>query len=508
MNLTTHPWIPVVLKAPSASGQSVTTLVSLLDCFAKAEEIRDLAVQPHERIALLRLLICIAHAALDGPETRWDWKECRADIQPKCAAYLQRWEAQFELFGEGPRFLQVPGLTAAKEEQEGNAATKLNLTLASGNNATLFDNAAGMRRPVEPAALALALLTFQCFSPGGRIGVAKWNGADTAGKGSSNHAPCTPSSMLHSYIIGESLLDTLWHNLLNKDWVHDGGWGKPIWEWPVTSLGDGDAIKNATMSYLGRLVPLSRAIRLEPDGERLLLANGLDYPIFPAFREVAATVVLRNDEAAVLGVSLGRSIWRQLGAILTRRAAQTETQGGFLALGNVEGDQSVTLWVGALVTDKAKILDVVESSFDLPAALFGTEGRVCYESGVGHADLWSGALSRAVRVYAGDLKLDPVPYEAARHFFWTAVEQHLALLIETSRTPATAGDWPQTEWGKRVREAAYDAYAFACPASTPRQVKAFALGQGYLSLAKPKAETDGAAPKAAKASKKKAKASA
>ena len=61
MNLTTDPWIPIVW----ANGQPGT--VSLGDAFARGEDIRDLAVRPHERIALMRLLICIAQAALDGP---------------------------------------------------------------------------------------------------------------------------------------------------------------------------------------------------------------------------------------------------------------------------------------------------------------------------------------------------------------------------------------------------------------------------------------------------------
>ncbi|MEI6540890.1 MAG: type I-E CRISPR-associated protein Cse1/CasA, partial [Planctomycetota bacterium] len=161
---------------------------------------------------------------------------------------------------------------------------KLDLTLASGNNASLFDNAAGNPRAVDAGRLALTLLAFQCFSPGGRIGVAKWNGADTAGKGSSNHAPCTPSSMLHTFLHGPSLLDTIHLNLLNKEEASDlgtKGWGRPVWELPVTKAGDKEAIANATGSYLGRLVPLSRAIRLDAEGRQMILANGLDYPLAP-----------------------------------------------------------------------------------------------------------------------------------------------------------------------------------------------------------------------------------
>jgi len=45
--------------------------------FETGHQIQDLAVRPHERIALMRLLICIAQSALDGPEDYDDWNGCR-----------------------------------------------------------------------------------------------------------------------------------------------------------------------------------------------------------------------------------------------------------------------------------------------------------------------------------------------------------------------------------------------------------------------------------------------
>jgi len=76
MNLSTEAWIPVVWN----NGQPGT--VSLCEAFERGAEIRDLAVRPHERIALMRLLICIAQAALDGPADYDDWKDCRPKIAP------------------------------------------------------------------------------------------------------------------------------------------------------------------------------------------------------------------------------------------------------------------------------------------------------------------------------------------------------------------------------------------------------------------------------------------
>ena len=61
MNLIIDPWIPAV----RANGRR--ELFSLQDLFAQAQELHDLAVKPHERVALMRLLLCITQAALDGP---------------------------------------------------------------------------------------------------------------------------------------------------------------------------------------------------------------------------------------------------------------------------------------------------------------------------------------------------------------------------------------------------------------------------------------------------------
>ena len=479
MNLTTDPWIPALDTAGRRE------LFSLQDLFARAHELRDLAVKPHERIAVMRLLLCITQAALDGPEDEDDWAKCREEIQPKVGEYLNVWKPAFELFGDGVRFLQFDNLKPGKDADDGNAVTKLDLALATGNNTTLFDNVAGSERTLQLARSALNLLAFQCFAPGGRIGVAKWNGKDTAGGGSSNHAPATPSSMAHTMVLGANVLETIHHNLLTKEDVSYGygqnGWGSPVWEAPVINTGDKAAVKNATLSYLGRLVPLSRAIRLRDGGRAIILANGLDYPIYPAFREATATVIKRKDGKALLPTSTSRGFWRQLGAISLLRRAGEDT-GGPQVLNRVSSTADTTIWVGALVTDKAKIEDVVESAYSLPPGMFTVPGRVAYERGVAHAEEREGVLMQAVKAYANSLKVDSPAYDQARRHYWTRVEQHLADLLELPRHTDLSLDLPNCAWGKAVRAATFDAYEQTCSRQTPRQIEAYALGLRKLTF--------------------------
>ena len=480
MNLILNPWIPAL----RADGRR--DLFSLHDLFAQAHELRDLAVKPHERIALMRLLVCISQAALDGPVDEAEWETCEPHIQPRVGDYLTKWKSAFELFGDGPRFLQLANLRPGKESDEANAATKLDLALATGNNSTLFDNRAGEDRILESARSALNLLTFQCFAPGGRIGVARWNGNETAGKGSSNHAPCTPSCMVHTLVLSGTLLGTLHRNLLTRENVTDfhglNRWGEPVWEQPVAGADDKAAIENADRTYLGRLVPLSRAIHLADDGFSIILANGLEYPIFPTFREATATVIKRKDELVLLPASTSRSLWRQLAAVSVTRRAGSDAICGPLALNHSTKSTETSLWVGALVTDKAKIEDVVESTYSLPAGMFTDFGRAAYEKGVAHAEEREGFLIQAVKTYASTLKIVSPAYDRARQHFWTRVEQHLVALFDIARDTNLVADLPNCAWGQAVQGAASDAYEQSCPRQTPRQIQAYALGLRKLTL--------------------------
>jgi len=220
----------------------------------------------------------------------------------------------------------------------------------------------------------------------------------------------------------------------------------------------------------------------------MILANGLEYPAYPTYREAAATVIERKEGPGVLGVSLGRSLWRQLSAITVKRRAEKSAVCGPLALGNLDSSEDVTLWVGALATDQAKIEDVVEARFDVPAGMFQDRGRKLYEEGVAIAEAWQTALSNGVKAYAAALNLESAPTEVAQQRFWTAVEQQLHLLFSLVREPENIAALEDTEWGKMLGREVENAYAFACPHQSPRQIQAYAIGYASLRLPKPKSE--------------------
>ncbi len=507
MNLTTDPWIPIVWQ----NGQSGK--VSLTDAFQSGEVIQDLAVRPHERISIMRLLICVTQAALDGPMDHPDWQTCRSRIAPAAVDYLKRWSDAFELFGDKQRFLQVSSLkpNSKPDEDEGNSASKLDLSLATGNNSTLFDNAGGSLRGFAPSQLALMLLTFQCFSPGGRIGVAEWNGKPTLGMGSSDHAPCLAGNMLHTLLRSATLLETIHRNLLDKETVamlvtgnaaptrdqQRAVWGCPLWEKLPVSAEDIAAIKNTTSTYLGRLCPLSRAIRLQDDGSIVLLANGLKYPPYDQWREPTCTIVQRKDKSGgaswrVLGASLDRALWRELHALTVRRIGH-DSNGGPVALRNLSPDEPFDLWVGGLVADKAKLQDTVEAVFHVPANMLTDPGQRLYENGVGYSLELANRLGWVVLKYHKEYGDDLTRREArdlaikvknrATAQFWTDIERHVQRLLDIVADPTPLlgnNGWLQTVWGKTSWTAVLKAFDAACPHNTPRQMQAFVLARQDL----------------------------
>lgn len=496
MNLTTDKWIPVVW------GDGRADKVSLLEVFQQGDQIRDLAVRPHERIALMRLLICIAQASLEGPNNRVEWETCRDRLPKVAVGYLAKWAHAFELFGDGQRFLQMGNVDSTKSfanDDESNSPSKLDFALATGNSTTLFDNAGGSDRKFSGDALALMVLVFQNFSPGGLVGDLNWNGV-SMGR-TSNHAPCIIKAMLHTYIKQSSLERTVCANLITLEQVKMLGveWGSPIWERMPSGPKSIDAIENAIQSYLGRLVPLSRVVKLSTDGRNMLLGAAIPYG--PEWREVAATIVMRErngtSERTCLNASLSKSVWREAHAIAVITSAKTQMLGGPLALMSIDGSVGTDLWCGALVSNKAKLIDTVESVLHIPAAMFDDVGQRIYQHGVKQAEHWGRKINRAVSVCHRELhdELDKAEFrkrgnlikQRATSHYWTAVEQKVPLLLALVEDPASLSldglakeNWSATEWGKVLSRAARAAYELSCPHETPRQLKAYSLGLNVL----------------------------
>lgn len=475
MNLVEQPFVPVLFQ----NGKH--RLASLSELFAKADRIRDLSLPPPQRIAVTRLLLAVTHAALNGPEDQVGWNDCRDRIVPECLKYLETQKGSFELYGEAA-FLQPSGLEAT----DNATLDKLDFGLASGNNDRLFDReAAPDGRDWPDSWRALNLLAFQCFSPGGTIGTSTWTGVATSKN--SNHAPCVSSSMLHTHVRGANLLETIHWNLLTKQLVESNPgmkWGKPVWEQMPTGPEDTDLVN----SYLGRLVPLSRGIRLKPYSTRITFVNGLGYPGLDECREPFATTRRKRDDTiAYLGIDLARHPWRELGSVLNL-GEQSDGTSGPLMLQHLKemGDVSVDIWAGGLVADKGKLIDVAEWVLNVPTRMLDSRHLQVYREGVEFAQRAEQKLADATNEYGSTLSEKKKPKQSellrvssAKNLFWSILDTRYETLLEAAKQLDQQG---VNRWEEAVSKAQRSAYRQSCPKATPRQIGAFAAGRRKLFL--------------------------
>jgi CRISPR system Cascade subunit CasA len=523
MNLVTDPWIPVV------TTEGKPDFANLMQVFTEGDKFADLSVRPHERVALMRLLICIAQASLDGPADKYDWKEAPKTLPKAARKYLLDKKEVFELFHLEKPFLQVAELRPkeiknkaekkskkpkSKQETETvetfTSLSKLNISLATGANSTLFDHQASSteKRVLNDKQISLGLITYLNFSASGRIGIALWNGIESPGKGASFPAPSIDKLMIHTFLRGNNLFRTICLNLLTKPAVerHFGqkdSWGKPVWEQFPKGFGDEKAIQNATDTYLGRLVPLSRTIKIRKQENDLLLANGLKYPLSEeGSYETSATIKIKDNKRVVLKVNTN-AIWRELHAILIRNADNNQNARGPRALENIS-NEDFDIWCGGLEwTTKGGYTNSVESVYNISSKMLQDECRVIYQNEVAQAEHISKKLGWAMEEYRINIdgywgaRSDPkknknafqdqnLLHSKATRSYWTAIEKQRHLLM--SHVDA----WGNTElfeatqkaWRSAIHKSAREAYITACGQETPRQIRAFALGWKKLFMEK------------------------
>ncbi|WP_240045533.1 type I-E CRISPR-associated protein Cse1/CasA [Streptomyces sp. L-9-10] len=112
-DLTSRPWIPVLWRDGTQSE------VSLRDVFARADEVRRVVGDlPTQEFALTRLLLALAHDALDGPSDTEHWARLWADQDcfAPLAGYLDEHRERFDLLHPHTPFFQVATLRTARDE--------------------------------------------------------------------------------------------------------------------------------------------------------------------------------------------------------------------------------------------------------------------------------------------------------------------------------------------------------------------------------------------------------
>jgi CRISPR system Cascade subunit CasA len=498
MNLVTDPWIPVVWDNGCFSQ------VSLQTAFAECGRIVDFCVYPPERISLLNLFLAIAQQALKGPLDEFDHLNCREDYPATATRYLKRPEITktFDLLGDHPRFLQIHGSgkpgTMALAKLGGVDESGTILFQPTLHNAAVFD----------PAWVALKLLAYQNYSPGGKVG----GSAESGGKAapvSGKAGPRRDSNAVHGYLRGANLKETIWLNMVPKsDLPASMPFGRPIWEiladLPKPEVPALQGTKELARSYLGRLVPLSRALWLDTGLASSEVTVGLEYPGFAdGTRDASITTMRAMEKGKEVEVVLscaksGRilHVWRDLPAIL--QVHRMDKAGACLAplpfrgLARFADSEFLDIWLGGVGGDQASSIGFHESNYRLPAlALLNQDSNVLwrkrYERGVEFADKVKARLHGMVaswimnarpslansnrKEFRRQLESMKTTAELA---FWSILHAKHGILVEAANK-CSLGATPVEDrdpWELACEEARLRAFNHACPGQTRLQARA------------------------------------
>ena len=511
-NLVDEPWIPVLMQ----SGENRS--VSLGDIFADTDgQIADLALNPYERVAVFRLLLCIAQAATEMQSER-DWFEAKETIGPASAKYLEKWHDRFYLFGRHA-FLQVDCLVKGRTIPD---TSRLILHSAHHFGSPLFSREIDTQSttPLSLAFLAISLLTYLNFSASGGTPICIWKGIPTRQVGAAA-SPCRSQSKLFTFLLGPTLLETVWMNLLTAKQMAalSVKKGRPCWEFFFDEcnsveedaqywLGPVDKTPRQAKepTLLGVLVPLSRFIKLENNDRKCLICEGFSYTIR---RDPFATYYGKQEKNGAeqivpLRVNMNRMPWRDLASILELGI----DKGGAVVLDHLatlsprlDANVTFSIWTGGMCSDadRDKDMSIGEWRFTRRMSALRKQALSDYQAAIKIAEIQRDHLISAAIAYSESMKMSKVekgkreiyrPTDIAETAYWDILAQP-----ENQRIVQDVGsETYRDDWKTATRKAAEEAYRRACPAMNARQMEAFAQGYAKLRVPDVSKKNDGGKP--------------
>lgn len=463
-NLVDRPWLPVVRP------EGTTAEVGIEEALVEAHELAVLRDgSPLTTVALLRLLLAVLHASLEGPDSLDAWTALwRSRRWPagNVRAYLAEWKGRFDLFDSKHPFFQVAGFTV--EGKDPAPISKLWMERASGNNPTLFDHTVE-ERPlvVTPAEAARALVTTQAFALGGGVGAT----SNSFGK----HPNLTHSPMIGGVAVmlhGATLFETLALNLLVRDRhgpIPSEKTDRPTWERSQVAP-PGDRVPSGYLEYLTWRSRMVRLIPEEMAGEsraaRMYFSQG-----WTLSRETRnpAWAFVKNEKLGLLPVALraGKDLWRDSTALLAAvPAARGAEQVRPAALGQaarlvergvLERAQAVRCVACGLANAKAKPLFWRREEWPVPAGLLeDEETSTALAVALAAADAGNSAVYAACSRFSDRLKGGFAEVrDRAMASYWAALEPEFRRLL-AGLGAAEEGALPA--WSAALVASARDAY--------------------------------------------------
>ncbi len=312
-NLVDEPWIPVVGHPR----------VSLKEIFSNPD-LKALRGNAIQKLALLKLFLAVAQRAYTPLDDN-EWQTSGSSVlAERCIRYLEERRDLFWLYGSNP-FLQRPDLKNKKNlKGENIPVSSLGRDylpdLASENDSILIESQ--REQKLTDAQKAVFIITLMNYSLGGKR-VAKnippWTEGYTGKSTSAKGAPSIGNyeGYLSSHLIGSSIIETVWINLLTRTqlekfpkWKHD----RMIPPWEEMPKGEDDErARELKSSYMATLLAMSRFVLLKDDG--IMYTEGLQYPSHKeGWRE---TFMTYSSGGKILWCNLAKKPWRNLPALVS-----------------------------------------------------------------------------------------------------------------------------------------------------------------------------------------------
>lgn len=472
-NLIDEPWIPI------ADHGRVSLRQAFSDPLPPSPGGSPLTI-----ITVFKLLLALSQAACT-PEDDDDWLDLRPEgLGESVQIYLEKHHDAFWLYGEHP-FLQFKACGKAELKPYGTIMPEV----ASGNTSRLFHQQ--LEPALDDADKALLLLEQLSLCLGGKKPYNKLvltPGYEKKPSGRPGPAICH-MGLLHSFLLGDSLLETLWLNLLTREDIDEQmqweyGLGVPPWE-SMPQGEDCPVARALKSSLMGRLVPLSRFCLLDRDGLRF--TEGIVHPDYlSGMADPSVAVDASKSKPRVLWADTEKRPWRQLPALLSFLDAQ-KNGSGFYCLGLQKGLTRVRLyrekcgfrevgvWSGGVrvsSTAGEQFLtgkdDELASEYRIKAVHLAAPWFRAFSSMMDAAEKRAQMLYSAVSKYGKAMKMDDKSAGAtaaeAAGLFWQMVEPTLPDILDGCEDEKTRS----TLLGRYYRLVCM-LYDDACPHETGRQ---------------------------------------
>lgn len=260
--------------------------------------------------------------------------------------------------------------------------------------------------------------------------------------------------------------------------------GVPVWEKMPQSMEDTESQKNATRTYLGRLVPLSRCIRINEDRSKIIMGKCFEFPVYDKnenvvwYEQSTRRITTKKGIKTLISGSVERAVWRSLPALL---AASKDGEGCDL-YGNEGLPERFGIWIGTLVLDKAKILDEIESQFlCFKKDCFGFQSYAeQLADALETATKWESLLDYKIYIYcecAGCGDISAYKKGKAKEIYWSKLSNRQDLFLQTAQeVNATLSQKSKGEWEYLVRRSCREAYDTVCPHETEQRLEAWVKG--------------------------------